>query len=68
MKQFSYSKLGTYERCPLQYKLRYLTSLKPETKSTIEAFTGSLVHNALEVLYRDIIKTKVNSLESLLEF
>lgn len=68
MKQFSHSKLSTYERCPLHFKFRYLTSLKPVTKNTIEAFTGGEVHKVFEVLYRDLLKAKKNSLEDLLEF
>lgn len=68
MKQFSHSKLGTYERCPLQYKFRYLTNLKPKRESTIEAFMGGMVHDALELLYRDLLKTKLNSLEDLFKF
>lgn len=68
MKQFSHSKLSTYERCPLHFKFRYLTSLKPVIKNTIEAFTGGEVHKVFEVLYRDLLKAKKNSLEDLLEF
>ncbi len=68
MKQFSHSKLQVYERCPLQYKLQYLTNLKPEREDTIEAFMGSRVHDTLELLYRDLQKTKLNSLEELFKF
>ena len=68
MNQFSHSKLETYKRCPLQYKFQYLTSLKPEKEETIEAFVGSQVHNTLELLYRDLLKTKLNSLDDLIKF
>jgi len=68
MKQFSHSKLQTYERCPLQYKFQYLTNLKAKHENTVEAFMGSRVHGALELLYRDLLKTKLNSLEDLLLF
>jgi putative RecB family exonuclease len=47
MKQFSHSKLDTYKRCPLLYKFQYLTNLKPESEETIDAFTGSRVHDTL---------------------
>ncbi|MDP1834152.1 MAG: PD-(D/E)XK nuclease family protein [Candidatus Moranbacteria bacterium] len=66
MKQFSHSKLQTYERCPLQYKLQYLTKIKTESETTIEAFMGSQVHNVLELLYGDLLKSKLNSLDELL--
>jgi len=68
MKQFSHSKLSTYERCPLQYKLQYLSDSKPEREEGVEAFMGSRVHDALELLYRDLLKTKLNTLEDLIKF
>jgi putative RecB family exonuclease len=68
MKQFSNSKLEVYERCPLQYKFKYLTSLKEEGEETIESFMGGLVHDTLELLYRDLLKTKRDSLADLLKF
>lgn len=68
MKQFSHSKLEVYERCPLQYKFKYLTNLKEEGEDTIEAFMGGLVHDTLELLYRDLLKTKRDSLDDLLKF
>jgi len=42
--------------------------LKPEVESTIDAFVGSCVHKTLELLYRDLLKTKLNTLEDLLLF
>lgn len=68
MKQFSHSKLSTYERCPLQYKLQYLSDLKQEKEEGVEAFMGSRVHDTLELLYRDLLKTKLNTLEDLIKF
>lgn len=68
MKQFSHSKLQVYERCPLQYKFQYLTNLKAKHENTVEAFMGSRVHETLELLYRDLLKTKLNSLADLLKF
>lgn len=68
MKQFSHSKLQVYERCPLQYKFQYLTKIKAKQESTIEAFMGSRVHDTLELLYRDLLKSKLNLLDELLTF
>lgn len=68
MKQFSHSKLSTFERCPLSFKLQYLTNLKPEREENVEAFMGSRVHDTLELLYRDLLKTKLNTLEDLTKF
>ncbi|MBU0648549.1 PD-(D/E)XK nuclease family protein [Patescibacteria group bacterium] len=68
MQQFSHSKLQIYERCPLQYKFQYIEKPPTERVDTVEAFMGSCVHNTLELLYRDLIKTKLNTLDELLVF
>lgn len=68
MRSFSHSKLSTFKRCPLSFYLQYLTKLKPDRPDNVEAFMGSRVHETLELLYRDLLKTKMNSLEELLEF
>src|SRR4030042_4894582 len=64
----SHSQLSTYETCPHQNKLAYIEKIKAETEG-IEAFMGSRVHDALEKLYRDLMKvSKLNSLEEILDF
>ncbi len=68
MPVYSHSQLSTYETCPHQYKLAYIQKIKAETEG-IEAFMGSRVHDALEKLYRDLMKVnKLNSLEETLDF
>lgn len=52
MSTYSHSRVSTYENCPYQYKLRYIEKKKPETSTTIEAFMGDMVHQALEDLYK----------------
>lgn len=52
MPTYSHSRVSTYENCPYQYKLRYIDKVKPETSTTIEAFMGDMVHQALEDLYK----------------
>lgn len=44
---YSHSKLAAYKQCPLQYFYRYISKIPPGPPS-IEAFTGILVHKALE--------------------
>ncbi|MBI1811341.1 MAG: PD-(D/E)XK nuclease family protein [Nitrospirae bacterium] len=65
---YSNSKLSTYENCPQQYKLRYIDKVElPEgAEEGIEAFLGSRVHDVLEKLYKELILTKLNSLDDLL--
>lgn len=51
MPLYSHSRLGTYETCPFQYKLRYVDKMKPKLGNTIESYMGSMVHDTLEWLY-----------------
>ena len=52
MTTYSHSRINSYETCPYQYKLRYIDRKKPEIPTTIEAFMGGMVHEALEHLYK----------------
>ncbi len=65
MPLYSHSRLSTYEKCPLQYRYRYLDRIKRDTQS-IEAFLGNRVHESLEALYRDLLASKMPTLEGLL--
>jgi putative RecB family exonuclease len=70
MPVYSNSKLATYENCPQQYKLKYIDRIKlPDgSEEGIEAFLGSRVHDALEKLHKELILSKLNTLEELLGF
>jgi len=61
---YSHSRLSTYEKCPLQYRFRYLDRIKRDVQS-IEAFMGNRVHEALEKLYRDLMMSRCPSLDEL---
>ncbi|MFA5061406.1 MAG: PD-(D/E)XK nuclease family protein [Candidatus Pacearchaeota archaeon] len=50
---YSHSRLSTFEKCPYQYKLKYVDRIKPEIPETIENFMGKRVHETLEKLYKD---------------
>ncbi len=58
MAQYSYSRLSTFDTCPLQYRFKYIDRIKVEVGPTIEAFLGSRVHNALEWLYDQVRHTR----------
>ncbi len=66
MPLYSHSRISTYESCPQQYKLKYIDRIKVEGYQTIEQFLGSQVHKSLEKLYKDLVLTKLNSLDDLL--
>jgi len=65
MPLYSHSRLGTYENCPFQYKLRYVDKVKPILGNTIESFMGSMVHDALEWLYKLARDSNIVSKEAL---
>ena len=50
--RYSHSRLSSYETCPYQYKLKYVDRVAAPLETTIEAFVGTIVHDALEWLYR----------------
>jgi len=70
MPVYSNSKLATYENCPQQYKLKYVDRIKlPDgSEEGIEAFLGSRVHDALEKLHKELILSKLNTVDELLGF
>lgn len=53
MQVYSHSRLGSFEKCPLQYRFRYIDRIKRDTQG-IEAFMGNRVHEAIEYLYRTL--------------
>ena len=65
---YSHSRLSTFENCQYKFKLKYLDKVETEIEKTIEAFLGTLVHETLEKLYKDLKFEKLNSLEELLEW
>ena len=67
MPVYSYSKISTFDTCPLQYKFHYIDGIKRETEN-IEAFLGSQVHETLRKLYQDMMFTKRNSLSDLIDY
>ncbi|MGH9402071.1 MAG: RecB family exonuclease [Terriglobia bacterium] len=68
MPVYSHSQLSTFEQCPLKFKFRYIDKIPKPAEKGVEAFTGSLVHEALQKLYDDLKYQKLNSLEDLLAF
>ncbi len=69
MPVYSHSKLATYENCPQKFKLQYIDRIElPDGGEGIEAFLGSRVHDVLGKLYKELILTKMNTLEDLLAY
>jgi len=66
MTKYSHSRLSTFEQCRYKYKLQYIDKVRSGTKS-IESFMGSIVHSALEKLYKDAGYQKINTIEEILD-
>ncbi|MBT3362108.1 MAG: PD-(D/E)XK nuclease family protein [Chloroflexi bacterium] len=67
MPVYSHSQLGTYEQCPLKYKLNYRDKIKRDTKG-VEAYLGTIVHDTLQKCYDDAKQAKTDTLEDLFDF
>ncbi len=65
---YSNSRISTFEQCRYRYKLHYIDKVETESKTTVEAFLGSLVHETLEKLYKDLKFQKLNELKDLIKF
>lgn len=55
MTNYSHSKISTFEQCRYKYKLQYIDKVKVDIPTSIEAFMGSMVHDALEKLYSELL-------------
>ncbi|MCK4823863.1 PD-(D/E)XK nuclease family protein, partial [bacterium] len=67
MTVYSNSLLGTYEQCPLKYKLRYRDRIKREFE-TVESFLGTMVHWSLKKCYDDYGFGRDKDLDELLSY
>ena len=54
LQKFSYSKLSTFQTCPMKYKLKYVDG-NYEASDAIHLDIGNLLHKILEMKYRYII-------------
>ena len=62
----SYSALGMMDQCPKRYAFKYREKVDVGSATTIEAFMGSMVHEALEELYKAVRKGKVPTVDDVL--
>ena len=61
---WSFSKLGTFERCKRRFKFIYIDKIRYDSTS-VEAFMGTMVHEALEILYQKVEIGKLITLKQL---
>lgn len=65
MPTYSYSRLNSYENCPLQYKFNYIDKVEVKKTESIEAFLGKIVHDVFKDLYDGVKSKNIHSLEEL---
>ena len=65
MPLYSHSRLSTFEKCPLQYRYRYIDRIRRDVQG-IEAFLGNQVHGVLEFLYRELREGRCPSVDHLI--
>ena len=66
MEYFSYSSLESFNKCPSQFRFRYIDKIKSNDES-IEAFMGKRVHEALEYLYNEVLQNHFLFIDSIIE-
>ncbi len=54
LEHFSYSSLQTFDKCPAQFKFRYIDFIKKPDEG-IEAFMGKRAHESIEYLYKMVM-------------
>ena len=63
---YSYSRLSTFEKCPLKFKFQYIDMLEPDVKETIEGFLGNKVHETLQWIYEEVALGKIILLDEVI--
>ena len=64
--RFSHSGLSSYEKCPAQFRIRYIDRVVKQDEG-IEAIMGKRGHEALEFLYNKILAGRIPILDSVLD-
>ena len=67
MATFSHSRLQTFEQCKYRYKLKYIDKIKAPIEKSIESHLGSSVHDALEWLYKEVMKNNMPNLDAVIK-
>lgn len=65
---YSYSKISTFEQCPLKFKYRYIEKIIPKIDKTIDSHLGKCVHSTLEWFYSEIKKNNIPTMDELISF
>ena len=67
LEYFSYSGIQSFQKCPAQFKYRYIDKIYKKDEG-IEAFMGKRVHESIEYLYEQKIRGNTLSYDNLLKY
>jgi putative RecB family exonuclease len=68
MTRYSNSRLETFKQCKYKYKLQYIDRVRPDVPDKVETFMGSMVHETLDKLYRDLKGGFLNTKDEVIKF
>jgi putative RecB family exonuclease len=67
MKRYTPAQIATFEICPKRYQFKYIDRLRKPIDNA-EVFMDERVHETLAKLYRDLLLSKDNGIDELLNF
>ncbi|MDO8623443.1 MAG: PD-(D/E)XK nuclease family protein [archaeon] len=67
MPTYSYSKISSFEQCPLKFKYKYIDKVEIKEKN-IELFLGNMVHETLEWLYLKVREGQTPTIEETIKY
>ena len=65
---YSYSRLETFKQCPRKYAYQYIEKPDIEKLQGIEAYLGTVCHETIQQIYKDLNMSKTTSMEEMLAF
>lgn len=65
---FSYSRLECFKQCSRKYAYQYIEKPNVEKQKTIEAHLGTVCHETVQQIYKDLRLSKLMSLEETIAF
>ncbi len=65
---YSYSRLETFKQCKRKFAFQYIEKPDVERKQSVEAYLGTMCHEAIQQLYKDLNLSRLMSLEEMLAF
>lgn len=68
MPNYSYSRLDTFKQCPRKYAYRYIEKPEIEKQPTIEAHLGTVCHETIQQIYKDLRLSKLMKQEEVFSF